>query len=1032
MFMCAVIGSVNDSLNVVKKYQKTDHPLDSVRGPFNASVILFLSCCASLLLITQITLASVPEEWNTTQLQVEDGLPQSTVYSVVQDQSDFIWFGTTSGVARYDGYEFINLTHDGADSNTLSNNNAGNLFLDSNNILWVGTFGGGLNAIDIDNNEIIRYPYSSQQSENMISENVQTFYEDKKGVLWIGTGTGLYSHIEGVFEHFDAHGEGSGEVLHNRVWDIHPADSDNIWLGTSNGLFYFDTINKQFNHYKLPPELTFDITSSQFRTIYTQNGLVWIGSSSGLYSFNPSTESFGFHGGTDQFIKVNDIESMNENQLMIATMAGIYLFDTDDNRYVSDESGQQWRAYQFADIRDIFIDDAKIMWLASRNSGVYKVDSTGGLFAYHKNLMPLDDVNEKAEKIWTFAETNNQELLLATSDTVLKRTSDKNYQRVGTPSAESIPGIIRDIKEAADGGFWVGGSDGLYYLDEQANVAEVIAEPFQLAGMDPTDVFSVYETNNGEIWLALYNVGILRWLPQQHTALLYQSIQGQALTDLNLINLLEDSQGRIWIASSLVGLIQFDLPNDQWRLFAHEFSDINSLSSNRIKDVHEDTQGRIWVGTARGLNLFRPESGNFVRYNQSDGLLDNNINIILEDSKQNIWFGHRFGLSKLDPQEYSFSSYVFKQSIRKGGAVTHSGFIDANDVIYLGSTHGYYEFNPNNNLQSVIHEPQLNVTELKINNRNVMTPALTIDQTAFELNHNDQSIQFKFAVSDYLTPEQIKYAYRLRGVNDEWIDISKDRYLELKALKPGNYELDIKAGNNNGSWDDKNLSYQLLVRPVWWNQTWVKVLFFIGLILLAYAIHFRRTRVIRKQNLILETEVSKRTEELQGLNEKLETAAKTDFLTALPNRLAFISEVDERVNDSDFDGHLVLADIDYFKKINDQYGHTAGDELLKLTANALQENIPKDGMIARWGGEEFIFVLSEEDPHKATQLVDDIRVKMASEVYHYQDHEISSTLTFGLCKFNSSMNLIDAINCADIALYEGKTKGRNMTVYGKP
>ncbi|MCX7553443.1 diguanylate cyclase [Marinicella sp. S1101] len=976
-------------------------------------------------------MASVPEEWNTIQLQVEDGLPQSTVYSVVQDQSGFIWFGTTSGVSRYDGYEFLNLTHDGADPNTLSNNNAGNLYLDSQNILWVGTFGGGLNAIDIDDNKIIRFPYSSQEAENMISENVQTFYEDKDGVLWIGTGTGLYSFFEGVFEHFDVHGKKSGELLHNRIWDIHSAGDNNLWLGTSNGLFHFDTSSKQFSHHKLPTELIFDITSTQFRTIYTQSGLVWIGSSSGLYSFNPSNESFGFHGSNDQFIKVNDIERLNESQLLIASMAGVYLFDTDNNSFVTDASGQQWRAYQFADIRDIFIDDTKIMWLASRNSGVYKVDSTGGLFSYHKNLMPLDDANEKAEKIWTFAETNNQELLLATSDTVLKRTSVRDYQRIGTTSSESIPGIIRDIIKASDGGFWVGGSDGLYYLDQQANVAEIVAEPFQLAGMDPTDVFSVYETNSGEIWLALYNVGVLRWRPAQQNAILYQSIQGQALTDLNLINLLEDSQGRIWIASSLVGLIQFDLPNDQWRLFAHDFSDLNSLSSNRIKDVHEDTQGRIWVATARGLNLFRPESDNFVRYAQSDGLLDDNINIILEDSKQNIWLGHRYGLSKLNAQENSFSSYVFKQSIRKGGTVTHSGFIDANDVIYLGSTHGYYEFNPNNNLQSLVYQPELNVTELKVNNKDIMTPALTIDQTEFELNHNDQSIQFKFAVSDYLAPEQIKYAYRLKGVNDEWIDISKDRYVELKALKPGQYQLDIRAGNNNDSWNEKNISYQLSVKPAWWNQTWIKVLFFIGLIVLAYAIHFRRTRAIRKQNLILEREVSKRTEELQGLNVKLEKAANTDFLTNLPNRLAFISEVNAKSEQAKFIGHLVLADIDYFKSINDKYGHSAGDELLKSVARDLQNNMAAGDMIARWGGEEFILLLNESDAQAATSMIEALRQKMASGSYLYENNQLQISLTFGMCQFNSEMDLIDAINCADKALYEGKTKGRNMTVYAR-
>ena len=179
---------------------------------------LRLGVFMGLLLLVVFAAQSInDEQWQIEHIQIEDGLPDSTIYSVVQDQTGFIWLGTTSGLARYDGYTFKALKHDGADPNTISNNNAGNIFVDSKNRLWVGTFGGGANLMDLKTGELRRFPYSSSQFQTMISENVQTFYEDAMGQVWIGTATGLYRFDEQNITYYES-GLTASDDDRYRVW----------------------------------------------------------------------------------------------------------------------------------------------------------------------------------------------------------------------------------------------------------------------------------------------------------------------------------------------------------------------------------------------------------------------------------------------------------------------------------------------------------------------------------------------------------------------------------------------------------------------------------------------------------------------------------------------------------------------------------------------------------------------------------------------------------------------------------------------
>ena len=126
-----------------------------------------------------------------------------------------------------------------------------------------------------------------------------------------------------------------------------------------------------------------------------------------------------------------------------------------------------------------------------------------------------------------------------------------------------------------------------------------------------------------------------------------------------------------------------------------------------------------------------------------------------------------------------------------------------------------------------------------------------------------------------------------------------------------------------------------------------------------------------------------------------------------------------------------MADIDNFKIINDQHSHTAGDNILVKTTEIMRSLLPESDLVARWGGEEFIFYLGNKNIDHAFKIIEQIRLKIENTDFNYKGNLIPVTCTFGICHRDAEMGLKDCINLADEAMYKGKKKGKNITVISK-
>ncbi|NIM18397.1 MAG: diguanylate cyclase [Candidatus Aminicenantes bacterium] len=187
----------------------------------------------------------------------------------------------------------------------------------------------------------------------------------------------------------------------------------------------------------------------------------------------------------------------------------------------------------------------------------------------------------------------------------------------------------------------------------------------------------------------------------------------------------------------------------------------------------------------------------------------------------------------------------------------------------------------------------------------------------------------------------------------------------------------------------------------------------------------------QKKLLLANEQIEKQKEELRLAYQKMERLARTDPLTKLSNRRDFLERFRHEVNRferSRKSFSVVLGDIDDFKVLNDQYGHDCGDFILINISSLMRAMIRKQDFVARWGGEEFIFLLPESSLEGGQKVAEAIRKKISAESFSFNGQRISITLTLGVCEFNGTMGIDTCIKKADEALYRGKERGKNCVV----
>lgn len=276
----------------------------------------------------------------------------------------------------------------------------------------------------------------------------------------------------------------------------------------------------------------------------------------------------------------------------------------------------------------------------------------------------------------------------------------------------------------------------------------------------------------------------------------------------------------------------------------------------------------------------------------------------------------------------------------------------------------------------------------------------------------------------------------LAGFETNWTRTAADRrQVKYTNLPPGNYTMMVRAASHMGKGPESTLQFAITALPAWYETTWfllarVAIVCVFGLLILRI-----RTAYLRHREADLRTQVAERTAELaqkhaelQAANQQLALLARRDPLTGVFNRRHFMELAELEVVRSRRTGKgfaIFVADIDHFKKINDEHGHLAGDAVIRAAAEELAVTIRRTDVLARYGGEEFILMLPETDEPAALILAERMRLGIESLRVRHENQELSITLSIGVASSGAGETIDAVLERADRALYQAKNLGRN-------
>ena len=776
-----------------------------------------------------------------------EGLSHDTVYSIVQDQAGFLWFGTEDGLNKYNGYE-IEVYRGGHSANSIGNANCAFLYVDDSNSIWVASWGGGVQVLDQQNGLVKAYAHDPSDSDSISDNNIQNIFEDSRGVLWFGTYTGGLNRFDSKTETFTAYTNNESDnnsISDNRVWWIEEDLDGSLLIGTNKGLDKFNPDTGVFTH--------FSQIENRVRTIFRdKNNTLWLGTQKGLCRFNTDTGETKYYLHDIDNLAADVITSIFEDSqgnLWVGSSSGVNVFDRETGIFTRNTHNPD-DAFSLGndDVRVIFEDRSANIWIGTRGGGVSKIDIKPQKFkSYNKvqnDAITLSDIN-----VSSIFQSSDEVLWVGTNNGGLNRFDLKANKQdyLLTDIAKEENRNILGICEDADS-LWVGSLGGLNRIDKQSGLITTYKNDSEKKG---------------------------------------------TLSHNTVLSLIKDSKNIIWIGT-LAGLNQYDRANDQFISYQYDNENSNSISSNMINCLYEDRTGNFWIGTQNGLNILDRDSGLFTRFiydkDNSQGISDNIIYCIFEDSAQNMWIGTQYGLNRFDRASRSFSSYTTEDGLPnnciKGIQADSSGklWISTNkgiscfdtlertfsnynaldglqgngynanaclttrngDILY-GGTKGLDVITPSNIAKSAFKSPVV-VTGFRVMDKKVDLNKTLNEKGIISLPYDENNIGLEIASLDFTMTKRNQYAYMLDGFDDDWFYIGTRNNFNYTNIPSGNYILRIKGTNSDGIWNEEGISVKIHISPPWWLSPVAYIAYALLIVLILFLIiRFIIAKQVRKR-----------------------------------------------------------------------------------------------------------------------------------------------------------------------------------------
>ncbi|MCL5096049.1 MAG: histidine kinase [Candidatus Omnitrophica bacterium] len=781
---------------------------------------------------------------------VDDGLPQSTVTSILQSRDGYLWFGTINGLVRFDGQRFT--VFDEYNTPGLNSSWIVQLFEDSQGRLWIGTETAGVvmikdgqvnrlgigqagaetaGAVVIKDGQAGRSGIGQATSEKRLA----SVCEDSEGAVWLYTADGqIWRYGKGRFDNTFLFGQG----FHASYRAIIAEPSGPVWVATDRSQSAVGSVLDP-GSIELPIEENMPVRRLDY-LLSSPSGGYWRLADGRVQKCRTNTVERDFGPYPWGSAPVRAACEDRQGNLVVGTQgSGVFWFD------------DQGRASRLSTKQGLSSD--VILALCVDREGNLWVGTDGGPDSKGLNRV--------------------------------KRRSFAVLDVSRGPFGNAVQSACEDDQ----GGLWIGSiGGGITYWKGSVQQHYGFNQ-----GLASTNVWSVYVARNGDVWAGTWGAGLFRFQKQNG---LFQRAAGPEATQRFIHAIYQDHSGALWVGTQN-GLGRLD--TNGWTMF----TSANGLSADEVQAIAEDDRGNLWIGTVGGgLNrlhdgqfsayhkqdglpsedisalyvdrdgilwigtsgsgLARWQDGKVTRLTTRDGLLSNSINFMIQDDHGCLWIGSNAGIMRVQKRELNDfaagrTTFVSCRAYGKpDGLPTRectfgsqpAGCLGRDGRLWFPTSRGLVTVDPTQ-LHPNIHPPPVIIESVLINGQLQNTNALCTEVAQpVVIPPGKERLEIRYTSLNLSAAERARFKYRLEGHETDWTQAGNSHVARYSRLPPGRYNFQVKACNEDGVWNETGSTLALIVEPPYWRTWWflsLSTACILGMII--GIVHYLSTQKLQRQ-----------------------------------------------------------------------------------------------------------------------------------------------------------------------------------------
>lgn len=761
----------------------------------------------------------------------DNGL-SAPVQKIVEDGYGFIWLGTTDGLNRFDGKNFVVYRNDASDPSSLANNIINALCVDLQGNVWAAT-NGGICYYNFEDDAFhhVAYPDSLEKLDR---HRVHAVTADPKNYIWFATRTHVHKWYEGKTIETISFPDSTNLNILSLYVDRH----NRLWAGTNFGVYLCDLSTRQIFHALVESPFTKEkkLSATVHPILPFRDDTLLVGSWYG------GLQKIFFDGTAIRNIAYTDESQSDPGKHVIKGISpganrlywlgsygnGLSVFNAHTSTFTlhfkNNPANPKSLGSNF--VNDVYTDDAGILWIGT-DVGLDKFDpftqqfqsisfpQLPGEFAIYKTPSSfLEDPEDPSLLFMTVSGLGIYQYNTRSQQFTIRRNDPGNPRSLPD---NAVYKLMRD----RHGQNWVGMRSGLCLANDDFT-SFTIPRAFEKEPIP--GIHEIIQDQDGSFWLASFSNGIYHWNQQTGalTSYPHDDADPNSLPDNRVFCLLRDRKGFVWIGTQNRGLCRLDPKTGSYLFFESDKNKSGALPDNGIYDLYEDRQGRLWIATENGFAEMNLEDFSIRTYTTRDGLCNNDVFSITADPEGYFWLATNNGLSKFDPQHKTFKNYFISDGLpvnRLYGAV----FLNSQGNLFIG-TSGTISFCQPSMMQINRRIPPVVITHFKVFDQREPIMRQGSNLEPIRLSYKQNMITFDFAALNFTNSTLNQYAYRLEGFDDQWIYCGNKQSATFTNLDGGTYTFHVKAANNDGIWNEEGARVTITVRPPFWETWWFYVL----------------------------------------------------------------------------------------------------------------------------------------------------------------------------------------------------------------